>query len=61
MIDACIQEEFIKMGITSESAARARAAARAPFRREWKATQEQIQKARKSVKEMLEKHGIISE
>jgi len=59
MIDACIQEEYIKMGITSESVVK-KTTDLVPFRREWQVTHEQIQKANKSVKELLEKYGMVS-
>lgn len=55
MIDACIQEEFIKMGIKWEMAG-----ADTGVVRQWIVTPEQSSEAKKSVKEMLIKYGIIS-
>jgi hypothetical protein len=55
MVNKCMKEEFIKMGIKSELVK-----SKAGDIREWLATHEQVKKAKKSVKEMLERHSMVS-
>ena len=57
MVNACMKEEFIKMGVKSESVI---SDAENIVGQEWLATHEQVKKAKKSVKEMLERHSMVS-
>jgi serine/threonine protein kinase len=55
MVNECMKEEFIKMGIKSELVK-----SKAGDIREWLATHDQVKKARESVNEILEKYGMVS-